>query len=1177
MKRASERLNVLLHSLQASSLSLEDDDSDYVLIHDIVHEEAITIASMNRHILVINNDYRLEELPREKIKQSSIISMPWVDVFELPTGLQCLELKMFIFFADNNSSKVPNSFFEENHRTLCLDWSSDLDDITVIGKIKQLQLVVESLVDANISVVGVHGPRGVGKSTLMKQVVNRVSAEKLFDEVAMATVSVNPNVKRIQGEISDMLGLMFKAESVHGRGFQLRSRLEKSQSQNKKVLVILDDLWKELHLEEVGIPHMKGVKLLLTSRSQDGVPIMKGARERLNVLIRSLQASSLLLEDDDSDYVRIHDIVRELEKIEPGVLKSLARLEELKMENSFTNWENEGATEQSNAWLIELNNMPKPRSLGILIPDATLLLEDLPLRNLFNYRILVGDAWDWSSNHKESRTLKLMLDSRKTLLEKWLQGDCCGYEDEAMGNAKVEMPNLRRLTLQSLPEITSLGNNVYNPSLLSAGIISEITPEDDIGASMALPSGCPISLPSLEALELSQLPKLDEIWWRDTLLEQENLRALVLKDCGNLSSIFDSRSLIKSKNLEALTIESCMIVKQVFDLEELNLNANVRILLQLREMELVDLLDFRCMWNGNPKGAFQLRNLHSLKVTKCNGLSYLFPLSAAKALEQIKEMEIAEWVMMEAIIIMEEEEGQLMDTLVFQSLSSVVLKKMSCLATVAHGKYSISFPLLKKLAIEEYLKMRAFSMQEYSMPSEGGDHLSEENAAVMASLSFFSQKVTKDAWLNCAAPKLGGLGLVSMDSFKTIWHNEELISEPSSFRQLRYTHVRDCKNLTAVFPSALVERFQNNLKTPAIHSCPSVELIFEIAVAAIAKKKKYNPAAVMLHELEDLLLDDLPKSKHVLDYDSHALVGFPNLEKIFFKGCHSLTYFLPFATARNLLKLKSLTLGKSNNMLEVVADGDRGGGHDTLEPISFPRLKVLQLWSLESLISFSSGSCTFDFPSLEYLYIDQCNNLKTFIMRPATTSNHELMKLNRRFEDDFSPAATVGTLSQPLFDEKVELPRLEKIYLQSLGNLQKLWDDELPSGWRHYKRKTVAIGLLQLQEIDIYDCAVLEELIAGGEVIEEDETLPPEDQLLFPRLISLKFRILPNLKRLFPINYSMEWSLLKNLSAYECGKLKIFASELRPRSEEDDTDSQQALLSIEQLLSAQLCILIFNL
>ncbi|PKI69828.1 hypothetical protein CRG98_009703 [Punica granatum] len=1545
------------------------------------------------------------------------------------------------------------------------------------SRIYLLKLVVESLMDADINVVGVHGPGGVGKTTLLKQTMNHVKAEKLFDEVAMATVSVKVDVKSIQGEISDMLGLKFTVESVHGRAFQLRRRLENSHSQNKKVLIILDDLWKELDLEEVGIPRgNKGVKLLLTSRNQDvlsrkmdslqnfsvqplevgekrmffrkmvgdiaddpavksiaeemvekcsglplllnalgmrlknsnhshwedelkqlsrskdvystlelsyknlegeelkslflicsllgtgqipvadlfiycvglglfeGIHTMREARDRLNVLLHSLQTSSLLLEEDNRDYVRIHDIIREvaitiasrdrhvlvmnnnyrleelpkeklkrtsiislpwvdvaglpeglqcpelkmflyyanngtsevpdsffegmcelqvldftnvcfnslpssmqflvklrtlcvdwctvedvtiigmlkrlqvlsfrgskithlpkeiaqlselrmldlsncskLEKIEPGVLKSLARLEELKMENSFTRWENEEATEQRNARLSELNNMHELRSVDILIPDASLLPKHLPFGNLCDYRILVGDAWDWSTDHKESRTLKLQLDSRNTLLEKWvrkillrthdlyldgLKGKkksihelskegfhelkhlhvqnsplvhyvvrstkwlpCCAFpmleslfldnlvnlekichgpltpdsfsklkvvkvkncgklknlfchfllkgfsqleeieiyacemfqeivvnigveddEDEAIGNAKVEMPNLRRLTLQSLPGITRLCNKTNNSSLPSAMNL-EITPENDIGTTMALPSGCHISFPKLEALKISQLPKLDAIWCRDPLLELENLRSLIVKECGNLSNIIHSHSLTKLQKLESLTVESCMMVKQIFDLEKLKFSTNVRVLAQLQEMELIDLPELRCMWNGNSKAVLQLRNLKLLKVVKCNSLRYLFPLSAAKALEQIKEIEIAECVMMEAIIIMEEEEGQLTDTLVFQSLSSIVLKKMSHLAAVVHGKYSISFPHLKTLVIEECPKMKAFSMQEYSVPSEGGEYLSEENAAAVASLSFFSQKVL--------LPSLEDLRLVSMDSFKTIWHNEELISEPSSFRQLRDTHIRDCKKLTTVFPSALVERLQNNLKRAAIHSCPSVELIFETAAAAAGvEKKKCGPAAVMLHELEDLLLDDLPKLKHVLESNSHAPVGFPSLEKIYVEGCHSLTYFLPFATARNLLKLKSLTLGKSNNVLEVVADGDGGGGHDTSEPISFPRLKHLQLWGLKSLISFSSGSCAFDFPSLKNLSIDQCDNLKTFIMSAATVGDHELMKLNRRFGDHFSQAATVGTLSQPLFDEKVEFPRLENIYLEGLGNLQKLWDDELPFGsfcqlkslsvmdcknvpaifqsdvigsflkletlqvedcdsleeifrlqgkdsagisvplrelkmvrlprmkrvWNRDPQgsltfaklerveaercgkleylfpSSVARGLLQLQEIDIYDCAVLEELVARGEVLEEDETLLPEDQLLFPRLTSLKFRILPNLKRLFPVNYSMEWTLLKNLYAYECGKLKLFASELRPRSEGDDTDSQQALISIERVI-----------
>ncbi|OWM89465.1 hypothetical protein CDL15_Pgr024213 [Punica granatum] len=97
-----------------------------------------------------------------------------------------------------------------------------------------LKLVVESLVDVDISVVRVHGPGDVGKSTLMKQVGNHVRVEKLFDDIAMAIVSANLDMKRIQGEISNMLGLMFKAESVHRRGFQLRSRLENLNLRTKR-------------------------------------------------------------------------------------------------------------------------------------------------------------------------------------------------------------------------------------------------------------------------------------------------------------------------------------------------------------------------------------------------------------------------------------------------------------------------------------------------------------------------------------------------------------------------------------------------------------------------------------------------------------------------------------------------------------------------------------------------------------------------------------------------------------------------------------------------------------------------------------------------------------------------------------------------------------------------------
>ncbi|KAL3750233.1 hypothetical protein ACJRO7_011254 [Eucalyptus globulus] len=130
--------------------------------------------------------------------------------------------------------------------------------------------VMKAISDDKICVVGVFGPGGVGKSKLLEDVEKRVKKEKLFDVVAMANVSRNPDLKTIQGEIADALGLkLMNVETVRGRANRLRERLE-CDCENK-ILIILDNLWIKLELKDVGIPcdddnKVRGCKLLLSSR-----------------------------------------------------------------------------------------------------------------------------------------------------------------------------------------------------------------------------------------------------------------------------------------------------------------------------------------------------------------------------------------------------------------------------------------------------------------------------------------------------------------------------------------------------------------------------------------------------------------------------------------------------------------------------------------------------------------------------------------------------------------------------------------------------------------------------------------------------------------------------------------------------------------------------------------------
>ncbi|XP_039173410.1 probable disease resistance protein At4g27220 [Eucalyptus grandis] len=133
--------------------------------------------------------------------------------------------------------------------------------------------IMDALVDNRYSVVGVHGMGGVGKSTLLVDAEKRIREKKLFDWVAKADVSQNPDIKRIQGEIAHELGLDFKKEEfVSVRAKLLCERLE-AEGKTKKVLIILDNLWEQLDLKSVGIPcghnnKVMGCKLLLTSRDQ---------------------------------------------------------------------------------------------------------------------------------------------------------------------------------------------------------------------------------------------------------------------------------------------------------------------------------------------------------------------------------------------------------------------------------------------------------------------------------------------------------------------------------------------------------------------------------------------------------------------------------------------------------------------------------------------------------------------------------------------------------------------------------------------------------------------------------------------------------------------------------------------------------------------------------------------
>ncbi|KAG8492312.1 hypothetical protein CXB51_009849 [Gossypium anomalum] len=126
------------------------------------------------------------------------------------------------------------------------------------------------LMQEEVSKIGVWGMGGVGKTTIMKHIHNDLLKEQRFERVIWVTISKEFNVMKVQNDIADALKLKddWPREGDKLRRAAILSEMLKNAG---KHVLILDDVWDKVSLEEVGIPEpsgSNGCKLVLTTSSE---------------------------------------------------------------------------------------------------------------------------------------------------------------------------------------------------------------------------------------------------------------------------------------------------------------------------------------------------------------------------------------------------------------------------------------------------------------------------------------------------------------------------------------------------------------------------------------------------------------------------------------------------------------------------------------------------------------------------------------------------------------------------------------------------------------------------------------------------------------------------------------------------------------------------------------------
>ena len=94
---------------------------------------------------------------------------------------------------------------------------------------------------------------GIGKNSLLKKIYNSYKKGKLFEVVIWTTISPTYNIEDLQSIIAEEINLNLgsttsNAESSYA--LDMRKRKPCACLREKKFLMVLDDMWRELQLDE---------------------------------------------------------------------------------------------------------------------------------------------------------------------------------------------------------------------------------------------------------------------------------------------------------------------------------------------------------------------------------------------------------------------------------------------------------------------------------------------------------------------------------------------------------------------------------------------------------------------------------------------------------------------------------------------------------------------------------------------------------------------------------------------------------------------------------------------------------------------------------------------------------------------------------------------------------------
>ena len=184
------------------------------------------------------------------------------------------------------------------------------------------------------------------------------------------------------------------------------------------------------------------------------------------------------------------------------------------------------------------------------------------------------------------------------------------------------------------------------------------------------------------------------------MFKLKNPRASSIDKPTELLSLFPSHMIESLRNLKSIKLSRCDSLEVIFQLKELNAKDShvASVLDQLRKLDLSHLPKLKHIWMKGPKRIRGFGNLRFLAIWACNSLTYLLSPSIAKLLVMLEDIKVINCEKIEEILerAREEEEEKKIS---FYKVKSILLKDLPKLKCFCNKVNAFEWPSLKKITV----------------------------------------------------------------------------------------------------------------------------------------------------------------------------------------------------------------------------------------------------------------------------------------------------------------------------------------------------------------------------------------------------------------------------------------------------------------------------------------------